>query len=103
MRLTHALVALALELVADPGGRHWGYKLSKDSGVRSGVMYPLLARMLNEGWLVDGWEDEAETGGQRPPRRYYRLTDVGLEELGGVLQRARNEVRFRGMSPGWAT
>ena len=52
-----------MALMADVGGRHWGYELSKQSGVRSGVMYPTLQRMLEEGWLSDGL-GRAGAGGQ---------------------------------------
>jgi PadR family transcriptional regulator len=95
VRRTYALVQVALVLMADPSGRHWGYDLSKRSGVRSGVMYPTLQRMLDEGWLADGWEDQAQTGrAKRPPRRYYELTDAGKAALGAVLAEARRDARF---------
>jgi PadR family transcriptional regulator PadR len=87
------MIQVALALMNDPGGRHWGYELSKKSGVRSGVLYPILHRMLDEGWVEDGWEDQKETG-KRPPRRYYKLTDDGARELGAVLRAARNDARF---------
>lgn len=64
----------------DPAGAHWGYDLRKRSGVRSGVLYPLLQRLLDSGWLSDGWEDPAQVAG-RPPRRYYKLTELGRREL----------------------
>lgn len=102
MHRTRPLVLVAIALLADPTGKRWGYELSKASGVRSGVMYPLLRRLLTEGWLTDGWEDEADTGGNRPPRRYYELTDLGRRELGGLLQAARNDQRFRSLNPRWA-
>lgn len=102
MRKTHALIQVAMALLSDPTGKHWGYELSKTSGVRSGVMYPLLTRMLAEAWLTDGWEDEAETGGKRPPRRYYEVTDAGRLALGGLMQEARADARFRGLNSGWA-
>jgi PadR family transcriptional regulator, regulatory protein PadR len=95
MRRTYALVLVAIALMADASGRHWGYELSKQSGVRSGVMYPILARMLDEGWLADGWEDQAQTGrAKRPPRRYYEVTDKGKAELGAVIADARHDARF---------
>jgi PadR family transcriptional regulator, regulatory protein PadR len=81
--------------MADANGRHWGYELSKRSGVRSGVMYPILRRMLDEGWLDDGWENQPRVGGaQRPPRRYYRLTEEGKIELGALIAEARRDARF---------
>jgi PadR family transcriptional regulator PadR len=84
-----------MALMADASGRHWGYELSKRSGVRSGVMYPILARMLDEGWLSDGWEDQGQAGrAKRPPRRYYELTDKGKAALGAVICEARDDARF---------
>lgn len=97
MRKTHALVQVAMALLEDPTGRHWGYQLSRKAGVRSGVLYPMLTRMLNEGWLTDGWEDPATIQG-RPPRRYYELTDKGRLALGGLLQEARSDARFTSLA-----
>lgn len=101
MRTTHALVQLAAALMAAPEDRHWGYQLSKASGVRSGAMYPRLTSMLEAGWLSDGWETQGEAGG-RPPRRYYQLTDRGKVELGAILVRAQQDQRFRGLNLGLA-
>ncbi len=95
VRKTHSLLQVAIALMGDPDDRHWGYELSKRSGVRSGVLYPTLQRMLEQGWLLDGWEEQAEGRGKRPPRRYYKLTAKGKTELGALLSEARNEVRFR--------
>jgi PadR family transcriptional regulator PadR len=98
MRKTHSLVQVAVALMDDPGGRHWGYDLSKRSGVRSGVLYPTLQRMLDEGWVQDGWEEQGEFRAKRPPRRYYKLTDRGKTELGALLSEARHDVRFRSLA-----
>lgn len=89
------MIQVALALMAEPHGRHWGYELTKQAGVRSGALYPLLHRMLDMEWLEDGWEDPAQLGGKRPPRRYYELTDKGRLALGALLQEARNDARFR--------
>ncbi|GAB2516263.1 PadR family transcriptional regulator [Nocardia heshunensis] len=97
MRTTHSLVQVAVALMRAPSERHWGYALSQESGVRSGVLYPILRRMLNDGWLADGWEDVTETGGVRPVRRYYTLTAKGGVELGAILAAARSERRFVGI------
>jgi PadR family transcriptional regulator PadR len=93
MRKTQALLRVALVLMADQGDQHWGYETGRRARVRSGVLYPILRRMLEEGWLIDGWEDPAEAYG-RPPRRYYELTDTGRRELGGIIESARSEGRF---------
>ena len=107
MRMTYALIQVAATLMSDATARHWGYELSKRSGVRSGVMYPILQRMLDEGWLIDGWEDQEQAGrGKRPPRRYYQVTEAGKAALGAILVRARTDARFRPLvapqAAGWS-
>lgn len=92
MRMTHTLLQVAIALMAEPTAKHWGYSLSKISGLRSGVLYPILNRMLSEGWLHDGWEDPSDDR-KRPPRRYYVITEDGLRELGAVLRRAEIEAQ----------
>jgi PadR family transcriptional regulator, regulatory protein PadR len=94
MRTTYTLIQVAQALMEDPTGRHWGYELSKRAGVRSGVLYPILHRMLDEGWLEDGWEDPAQLSRKRPPRRFYELTDKGRLALGARLEAARSDTRF---------
>lgn len=102
MRKTHALVQVAMALMVDPAGRHWGYDLAKRAGVRSGVLYPMLTRMLDQGWLTDGWEDPSTIREKRPPRRYYELTEDGRRELGATLATAQNDARFGRMMEGFA-
>jgi PadR family transcriptional regulator PadR len=45
-----------------------------------GTLYPLLSRLRREGLLDYEWV-ESEAG---PPRKYYRLTDEGRAQLGGL-------------------
>jgi PadR family transcriptional regulator PadR len=61
----------------------------------------MLTRMLDEGWLTDGWEDPTTIQNKRPPRRYYEVTEDGLRELGAVLRQARRDARFAGLR--WTT
>jgi PadR family transcriptional regulator PadR len=98
VRKTHALVQVAIALMENPQGRQWGYDLTRRAGVRSGALYPILHRMLNEGWLTDGWEDSPPGTAKRPPRRYYELTDHGLAELGGLVASAQSDKRFAGLT-----
>src|SRR2546430_13848166 len=53
-----------------------GYELSKETGLRSGTLYPLLMRLSEQGLLESRWQ-EAERPGL-PPRHVYRLTASGL-------------------------
>jgi PadR family transcriptional regulator PadR len=92
--MTQSLVRIAYALLEEPDAQHWGYDLTKRSGVRSGVLYPILHGLLDRGWLADGWEDANGIVGRRPPRRYYELTDEGRRELGALLQTVGEQPRF---------
>jgi len=43
--------------------------------VVEGTLYPLLTRLKNTGFLTYRWE-ESNSG---PPRKYYRLTEIGVQ------------------------
>jgi PadR family transcriptional regulator, regulatory protein PadR len=72
-RQTRALLAALLDR-----SRIWrhGYDLSKETGLRSGTLYPLLMRLSEQGLLESRWEDAERHG--LPPRHVYRLTARGL-------------------------
>jgi PadR family transcriptional regulator PadR len=67
-------------------GEAYGYeivtKLTTQSngalGVTDGTLYPVLYRLERAGFVAVRW-DTPERG---VPRKYYRLTDAGREELG---------------------
>lgn len=48
--------------------------------VAEGTTYPLLIRLKNLGLLSYRWEEST----QGPPRKYYRITDLGREQLAGL-------------------
>jgi len=54
--------------------RH-GYDLSRDLGLKSGTLYPLLMRLSDQGLLEAEWRPSVRPG--RPPRHAYRLTAAG--------------------------
>lgn len=62
----------------DPEAERYGFELSQLTGLRSGSLYPLLARLLERGWLAARWERLDPKLHGRPRRRYYRLTEDGL-------------------------
>ncbi len=50
--------------------------------VVEGTLYPLLTRLKNTGLLTYRWEES--TSG--PPRKYYKLTEIGEQFLKEVQQ-----------------
>jgi PadR family transcriptional regulator PadR len=70
------LVLKALSETSTPW--HYGYGLSQITGLKSGTLYPILARLHDSGWLETKWEPSSEPG--RPARHLYRLTALGHSE-----------------------
>lgn len=89
MRSTRQLRRVAEALLADPDGTYYGYDLTRKTGLRSGVVYPILHRLLDSGWVIDGWEERVSSG--RPPRRFYILTDEGRRQLSEIMARRKGE------------
>ncbi len=57
-------------------------KLSKtEFATQEGTLYPLLSRLRREGAVEYEWV-ESEAG---PPRKYYRLTAKGQEQLKSLI------------------
>jgi PadR family transcriptional regulator, regulatory protein PadR len=74
--------------------RH-GYALAKQTGLKSGTLYPILIRLAERGLVEACWQDEPQPG--RPRRHLYRLTANGLAaavragEAGRVAQPEQRE------------
>jgi len=72
-RQTRALLAALLDR---PQTWRHGYDLSKETGLKSGTLYPVLMRLSEQGLLEARWQDPERPG--LPPRHVYRLTASGL-------------------------
>jgi PadR family transcriptional regulator PadR len=68
------LLVLA-EFLNCPQDWHYGYDISRNTGLKSGTLYPLLMRLAERKLLETRWE-ATEAG--KPPRHMYRLTATGL-------------------------
>lgn len=63
-------------LHAQPQAWRYGYELAKSTDLKSGTLYPLLARLRDQGFLEAEWRPSLHVG--RPPRHAYRLTAAGV-------------------------
>ena len=68
--------AVFAALAAQPQAWRYGYDLSKETGLKSGTLYPILMRLSDQGLLESEWRQPLQPG--RPPRHAYRLTAEGL-------------------------
>jgi PadR family transcriptional regulator, regulatory protein PadR len=85
-----ALSVLA-SLCAEPQAWLHGYAIAKDTGLKSGSLYPILIRLSDRGLVEDCWEDEQPAG--RPRRHLYRLTSDGLAAATTALASAPARAR----------
>ena len=83
-------LSAATALVADALARgfHHGFDILDATGLPSGTVYPILRRLERDGHARSRWEGvRLAQREQRPPRRYYELTQTGEELV--ALARAR--------------
>jgi PadR family transcriptional regulator len=73
-------------LCAEPSAWRHGYDLARETGLKSGSLYPILVRLADRGLLEACWEDVQPAG--RPRRHLYRLTSEGLARAQAGLARA---------------
>lgn len=56
-----------------------GSDVCKKSGLRSGVVYPLLHELEKKGWLTGEWENTPPENRGRPQKKLYRSTFKGVK------------------------
>jgi DNA-binding PadR family transcriptional regulator len=106
IRITTSVAQVLAVLLDDPQAERYGLELMRATGLPSGTMYPILARLQEAGWLQADWEDIDPVVAGRPARRYYRLTAAGAAAAGSELAALYARLRPRGTTafrpaPGW--
>src|SRR5262249_61392560 len=79
-------LAVLAELCATPSRWRHGYGIARDTGLKSGTLYPVLIRLADRGLVEACWEEEQPAG--RPRRHLYRLTPEGLAAATAALAQA---------------
>jgi len=70
-------------LYEQPSQWQHGYALARQTGLKSGTLYPILIRLADRGLVEACWQEEPVPG--RPRRHLYRLTPDGLASATGAL------------------
>lgn len=74
-RLSHT-TAMILQAIGT--GHIYGYTVMEVTGLASGTVYPALRRLERDQLIQSQWERQAiADAALRPPRKYYKLTQVG--------------------------
>jgi PadR family transcriptional regulator, regulatory protein PadR len=98
LRMSPQTVLVLTEFLQDPSDWKYGYDISRDTGLKSGTLYPILMRLAERALLETRWET-TEAG--KPPRHMYRLTSSGLQlarqESRSNAKRSRVRTVFSGV------
>ena len=76
LRLSSETLQVLESFLARPATWRYGYELSRETGLKSGTLYPILMRLEKHKLLEATWVATSEGV---PPRHTYRLTPDGLE------------------------
>ena len=79
-------LAVLAALSGQPSAWRHGYALARETGLKSGTLYPILIRLADRGLVEACWQDEPVAG--RPRRHLYRLTADGLASATTALAEA---------------
>jgi PadR family transcriptional regulator PadR len=75
LRTTRQTTMVLAEFLSSEREWRYGYDISRNTGLKSGTLYPILMRLAEHRMLETNWET-AEEG--KPPRHMYKLTTEGL-------------------------
>lgn len=64
----------------------YGYDLTKEIGLQSGTLYPVLMRLAEKGLLESAWHESDRAGA--PARHAYRLTQTGIALASATINAA---------------
>jgi DNA-binding PadR family transcriptional regulator len=94
MRITFPTQLVLEALLKQPVHRWYGLELRRETGLKGGTLYPIVARLEQLGWLESRWEEpEKHEGSGRPRRRYYWLTPDGAQRASNALADRRPLLR----------
>jgi DNA-binding PadR family transcriptional regulator len=87
IRITGPFLDVIEALIEAPDELH-GWGIIKATGRGGPTVYKILERMTAMGWVTARWEAQPEEP-NRPRRRYYRLTGIGVTHGGALLAERR--------------
>lgn len=77
--MTPAIGRVLTVFLDDPAEKRYGFELMQVTGISSGSLYPVLAKLQEAGWIVGERESIDPRNEGRPARRYYTLTAQGIQ------------------------
>jgi len=98
-RLSPQTLRVLEQFLEQPTTWRYGYELSRETGLKSGTLYPILMRLAKNSLLETKW---VTTEDGVPPRHTYRLTPQGSALLRASLSNSRSEVKIKVRRPAFS-
>jgi DNA-binding PadR family transcriptional regulator len=93
LEITPKMAKVLKIFLRDPTEPRYGFELMKLTGMASGSLYPMLARLEEAGWLTRGKENIDPHQKGRPARLHYTIT--GAAATAARLQLAELSDQYR--------
>jgi PadR family transcriptional regulator len=95
--LTPKMARVLKIFLEDPDQPRYGFEIMRLTGLASGSLYPMLARLEKAGWLTRGKENIDPRAEGRPPRLHYTITETAV--IAARLQLAALSDQYRPPAP----
>lgn len=94
VRITTTVARVLRQFLDDPTAARYGFDLMRATGMASGTIYVILARLQRAGWLTSIQEDIDPASAGRPARRLYQLTADGVANARVELAALNDQLRM---------
>jgi PadR family transcriptional regulator PadR len=91
-RLSPQTLRVLERFIEHPTAWRYGYELSRETGLKSGTLYPILMRLAKFSLLETKW---VTTEDGVPPRHTYRLSSDGMELVRATFANSRSALKAR--------
>lgn len=92
-RMTLPTQLVLRAMLVDSTRAMYGLELCSEAGLPSGTIHPILSRLEQFKWVKSYWEDVDPRSEGRPRRRYYQLTEYGIQSALAALARAGSRTK----------
>lgn len=100
VRITTTVARVLRTFLDDTSAPRYGFELMRLTGLPSGTLYPVLARLEVAGWLISEPEQIDPVTAGRPVRRVYRISPHGAQTARTELAALSAELRPPPQKPG---
>ena len=83
IKMTGPVQQVLRAMLEDAAVRRYGLEISKQAGLETGTLYPVMARLERVGWVESSWEDPDLSISDGRPRRALSRGRLLLVRRGG--------------------